>query len=385
MSLFHLARYYRKTSTIARNIDRIGEMKIALVHDYLKEYGGAERVLSVLHEMYPQAPIYTAFRTPGSSADKAFKGAKVITSWADLLIRYKNLHSVLRFSVPLIWESFDFSGYDVVILSSSGYLTKPVRIPKHVKVICYCHTPPRFLYGYETQAEWQRYWPVRVYGTLIAHFLRLYDFLGAKRVDQFIANSQNTAARIEKFYRKPSVVIYPPVAMRTADVPKGDYFLIVSRIVGMKGIELAMQAAKKLKVPLKIAGAQAGLTFLSQDLQKYASEYVEFVGEVLEEEKVELMAGAKAFLALAKDEDFGMTVVEAMAAGTPIVAFKGGGYVETVTEKTGVFFDEYNVGSLIKAMKVIKAKKFNKKDLQEQAEKFSKENFIKKMKEVVNG
>lgn len=374
-------------------------MKIALVHDYLKEFGGAERVLMVLHEMFPEAPIYTAFRTPGSSADRQFqlqfkfkKKVKIITSWADWLIRYKNLHSVLRFLIPAIWESFDFSGYDMVILSSSGYITKPVRIPKGVKVICYCHTPSRFLYGYETQAEWQRYWPVRVYGVLVAHFLRLYDFLGAKRVDQFIANSQNTAARIEKFYRKKAEVIYPPVNVEaTKDLifskdqilAKRDYFLIVSRIVGMKGIELAMQAAEKLKVPLKVAGAQAGLKFLSEDLRKYNSKYVEFVGEVSEEEKVRLMTGAKAFLAIARDEDFGMTVVEAMAAGTPVVAYRGGGYLETVTEKTGVFFDEYNVESLIKAMKAIKAKKFGKNDLQEQVKKFSKKNFIAKMKEVV--
>jgi len=185
-------------------------VKIALVHDYLKEYGGAERVLSVLHEMYPEAPIYTAFKAPGSTADKAFRGAKIITSWADLLIRYKNLHSLLRFLVPLIWESFDFSGFDVVILSSSGYLTKPIRIPKQVKVICYCHTPPRFLYGYPGM-DYRKYWYARLYKNVVAHFLRLYDWQGAQRVDQFVANSAEVAKRIKKFYRRDAIVIYPPV------------------------------------------------------------------------------------------------------------------------------------------------------------------------------
>ncbi len=355
---------------------------MALVHDYLKEYGGAERVLQVLHEMFPGAPIFTAFRTPGSSADRAFKGAKIITSWADLLIRYGNLHSPLRFLIPLIWESFvpQLADYDLVILSSSGYLTKPVGIPKHVKVICYCHTPSRFLYGYETQAEWQRYLPVRIYGYLVAHFLRLYDFLGAKRVDQFVANSKNVAARIKKFYRKDSEIIYPPVYLQETSplkAKKGKYFLIVSRIVGMKGIELAMQAAARLKVPLKIAGAQAGLKFLSEDLKKYGSKYAEFLGEVTEDEKVKLMAGAKAFLALAQDEDFGMTVVEAMAAGCPVVAYKAGGYLESVVEgKTGTFFEEYSVESLMKVMEKIQDTRYKIQDLQKQAEKFSKERFV---------
>ena len=189
-------------------------MKVALVHDYIKEFGGAERVLMTLHEMFPQAPIYTAFVTPDSTAQKAFKnaGAKLIPSWANWLIRYKNLHSVLRFLVPAIWESFDFSKFDVVVLSSSGYLTKPVRIPKSVKVLCYCHTPPRFLYGYPGM-DYRKYWYAQVYKALIGHFLRLYDWYGAQRVDQFIANSQETAKRIKKFYRRDAVVVYPPVSV----------------------------------------------------------------------------------------------------------------------------------------------------------------------------
>ena len=177
-------------------------MKVALVHDYIKELGGAERVLMTLHEMFPDAPIYTAFMTPESTAAKAFSDAKVITSWADIFIRYKNLYSPLRFLAPLIWESFNFSNFDLVILSSSWFITKSVRIPKHVKVICYCHTPPRYLYGLRTAIDWQKYKLVKIYGYFINHFLRLYDFLAAQRVDYFIANSKNVAARIKKFYRK---------------------------------------------------------------------------------------------------------------------------------------------------------------------------------------
>lgn len=188
-------------------------MKITLVHDYIKEFGGAERVLMTLHEMFPDAPIYTAFVTPGSTAARAFAGAKIIPSWANTLINRFNLHSPLRFLIPAIWESFDFSKFDVIILSSSGYLTKPVRIPKHVRVICYCHTPPRFLYGYPTGTDYKKHWYMRVYQTVVGHFLRLYDWYGAQRVDQFVANSQETARRVKKFYRKDAVVIYPPVSL----------------------------------------------------------------------------------------------------------------------------------------------------------------------------
>lgn len=364
---------------------------MALVHDYLKEFGGAERVLMVLHEMFPQAPIYTAFVTPGSTAAREFSDARIIPSWANWLIRYKNLHSPLRFLIPTIWESFDFSGYDLAILSSSGYLTKPVRIPRHVRVICYCHTPSRFLYGYETSVEWKRYPIVNIYGSIVAHFFRLYDFLGAKRVDQFVANSKNVAGRIKKFYRKDAMVVYPPVALqgdplrgKGSPYKKGDFFLVVSRIVGEKGIPMAMEAANKLGIKLKIVGEFAGLRWEENKINKQKSENIEFLGRVSDEELAKLYAGAKVFLCLEQDVDFGMTPVEAMAAGTPVVAYASGGYLESVVEgKTGTFFHKYDVESLMEAMKRVQEIKFKKEDLRKQAEKFSKEKFIEKFNKLL--
>jgi glycosyltransferase involved in cell wall biosynthesis len=366
-------------------------MKVAIVHDYLKESGGAERVLQVLHEMFPEAPIYCAFYKPESTAAKEFVGADIRPSWANVLIRNWNLYSPLRFLAPFIWESFDFSSYDVVILSSSWFITKSIRIPKHVKVICYCHTPPRYLYGYATSMEWQRYWPVRIYGVLVAHFLRMYDFLAAQRVDQFIANSENVARRIEKFYRKDSVVIYPPVEVEKIKrsllykkTSSAEYFLVAGRIAGAKGVDLAMKAANVLNVKLKIVGEFAGIKFGKEDLEKLKSDNIEFLGRVSDEELYGLYAGAEAFLALGKDEDFGITPVEAMAAGTPVVAYKSGGYLETVVEgKTGVFFEEYNVESLVEAMKRVQGLRFKAQALRAQAEKFSKERFVEKFQELI--
>lgn len=367
-------------------------MKIALVHDYLKEYGGAERVLSVLHEMFPEAPIYTAFFKPGSTAAKEFAGADIRPSWANLLIRNWNLYSPLRFLTPLIWESFDFSSYDLVILSSSWFVTKPMRIPKRVKVVCYCHTPPRSLYGYATGIEWQRYFLVRVYFHIVSHFLRMYDFLGAQRVDQFVVNSENVAARVKKFYRRESLVIYPPVDFEGIKKLQGEslqglseqYFLVAGRIAGAKGVDLAMKAANKLGVKLKIVGEFAGIKFGAKDLEKLKSPNIEFLGRVSDEELYKLYGQAKAFLALEQDVDFGITPVEAMAAGTPVVAFKSGGYLETVVDgKTGVFFEKYDADSLAEAMKRIQGLKFKKDDLRKQAEKFSKEKFESRVKKLI--
>jgi len=192
-------------------------MKIALIHDYIKEFGGAERVLEALTEIFPDAPIYTAFYDKNSNAYKHFKHKKIIPSWAQYFPFFASkLSSPLRFLAPMIWESFDLSEYDVVISSASWYITKGFRKPfdkSHFVEICYCHTPPRWLYGYATSVNFQKYAIVRAYAAIVGHFMRLYDFKAAQRVDYFIANSQEVAGRIKKFYRQDSTVIYPPVSL----------------------------------------------------------------------------------------------------------------------------------------------------------------------------
>lgn len=397
-------------------------MKIALVHDYLGEFGGAERVLEALAEIYPDAPIYTAFFRRGPAWER-FKNRDIRVSWAHYIPGFSAfLYSPLRFLAPLIWNSFNFSGYDIVITSASWYVTKGVvsksktRLPagqgqsKRPIEICYCHTPPRYLYGYQTSIKWDNL-IVRVYSTIVNHFMRLYDWNAAQRVDWFIANSREVAARIKKFYRRDAVVIYPPVSTlngnetrnverHTLDVTetrivtdkRKTYYLIVSRIVGGKGLELAVEAANKLKVPLKVVGSPAGYSGTYEELKKKAGPTVEFLGFVSDEELAELYAGAKAFLALARDEDFGITPVEAMAVGTPVVAFAGGGYLETVVDPstssgqaaTGTFFEDYSVGGLVKAIKKLDKMSIKAEDCINQAKKFSKERFKKEIENFVN-
>ncbi len=364
-------------------------MKIALVHDYLKEYGGAERVLQALHEIWPEAPIYTAFQVKNSAAGKAFAKAKVIESPLAFLIKYQNLYSPLRFLAPLIWKSFDFSDYDLVITSASWYITRGFRVGPKTKIICYCHTPPRYLYGYPTSIEWQRYWPVRLYAIMVNHFLRLYDYRSAQTVDKFIVNSQNVAKRVKKFYRRDSTVIYPPVEVEkimkaTKNLKQKDYYLIVSRVVGAKGIELAVKAAQKAKAPLKIIGEPAGLRWFGSRLERLRAKGVDLVGWVSDEKRDLYYGQCKAFLALAEDEDFGIAPVEAMAAGRPVIAFRGGGYLESVIEgKTGVFFDRPTSTSLARVLKDFDPRKFKEEDCLTQAKKFSKERFKKEIKEFV--
>ena len=261
---------------------KLERMKIALVHDYIKEFGGAERVLRVLSEMYPEAPIYTAFRTPNSTAANEFADKKIIESKWGWLLRYGNLHSPLRFLLPWIWESLDLSGYDLVITSCSGYIARGFKTADRAKVVAYCHTPPRFLYGYETSLDWQRHWPVRAYAAVVNHFLRQFDFRSAQRVDHWLVNSQSVKRRVAKFYRQEAMVIYPPVATEalikaSQKVIKEDYFLIASRLVGAKGLIEAVKAAKHLAISIKIAGGAEGYSGVKDELLKIAGGGVELL------------------------------------------------------------------------------------------------------------
>ena len=380
-------------------------MKIALMHDYIKEYGGAERVLKVLSEMYPKAPIYTAFSVKGSTAEKAFRGAEIHESWSAPLLKIGKLYSPLRFLIPAIWGSFDLSKYDFVITSCSWYITRGFKIGPRTKVIAYCHTPPRWLYGYETSVGFTKYWPVKIYAAIVGHFLRMYDYVSAQEpkrnpkseirnpkitagVDVFIANSENVKRRIEKFYRREATVVYPPVNVEKIieetknlrNEENENYFLIVSRLVGAKGIEDVISAfeTKDLsKYKLKIVGEKTGFMNYESGF-KNENKNIEFLGRVGDEKLWELYAGATGFLALARDEDFGMTVVEAQATGTPVIAFNGGGFKESVIDGvTGLLINDTDEKTLREAIEKFNKIKWDRKKLQENAKRFSRERFLR--------
>ncbi len=377
-------------------------MRVALVHDYIREYGGAERVLKVLTEMYPNAPIYTAFSVKDSTAEKQFRGSVIHECWLAPILKIGKIYSPLRFLIPVIWRSFDLSNYDLVITSSSWYITRGFRtVPKngsmkgHAKIVCYCHTPPRWLYGYAQSVGFSKHWFVKIYALLVGHFLRIYDFKVSQAVGHWIVNSKNVQDRVWKFYRKRSVVIYPPVDVETIikaakrtkpEIQKGGYFLIVSRLVGAKGIEEAISAFSKLGggLKLKIVGEKAGFKiFDSRVNNNYKN--IEFLGRVDDEMLWQLYAKARGFIALAKDEDFGMTVVEAQAAGCPVIAYRGGGFKETVIDgETGIFVDAIDEETIKNALKRFIKIKWNKKMLIENARRFSKERFVRELRQYID-
>jgi len=399
-------------------------VKVAIVHDYIKEYGGAERVLEALHEIWPDAPVYTTVFLPnflGPHRDR-FKDWKIKTSFLQYLPFKSKLISPIRIIAPLIFKSFSFSSFDVVIVSATGAYspnTIKIRNPKseirnntqdtkykiqNTVHIYYCHTPPRYLYGYATAREWKSNLIFRVLGELANHFLRLVDYKSSQNVDHFIANSENVRGRIKKFYRKDSIVVYPPVdseaAFKIGRDPK-NYYLAGGRLARPKHVDLIVETFSKLNLPLKIFGR--GFAGYELELKSKAKSKIEFLGEVTDEGKRELMRNAKAFIFASEDEDFGITPVEAMSVGTPVIAYKSGGVVESVLDPstghstvssdrigsgrqkpTGIFFDELTIESLSKAIREFNSLKINPEDCIAQAQKFSKERFKKEIKEFVN-
>jgi glycosyltransferase involved in cell wall biosynthesis len=363
-------------------------MKIALVHDYLIDFGGAERVLLALHEIYPEAPIYVSIYRPtrlGKFAEK-FKNAKIIQSNFGKLPFADRLISPLRFLIPAIWNSFDLSEYDLIISSASWAVTKGFTKKKGAIEICYCHTPPRYLYGYDTSRRFTGLMGklVSFYGLFINHIMLQYDFNRAQNVDYFIANSEEVKKRIEKFYRRDATVIYPPVeTMRGAKLshPSGEFYLTGGRLTAAKNFDLIIKTFNKLGLPLKVYGSGPQEFYL----KSIAKNNVEFLGKVTDDEMAVLYTGAKAFMLAQKDEDFGMTAVESMSYGTPVIAYKGGGYLESVVEgKTGVFFNELNVESLSKSVQQLNSLTIKPSDCITRANKFSKARFVKEMLQFVS-
>jgi len=363
-------------------------MKVAIVHDYIKEYGGAERVLEALHDIYPDATVFTSVYLPkflGPHRDR-FKNWKIKTSWFQYVPFNHKLISPFRLVSAGAFRQFDFSEFDVVIVSATGAYFPNAIDKKNAVQICYCHTPPRYLYGYATAREWKKNKAFAILAAIANHFLRMTDFNVSKNVDYYVANSQEVAGRIKKFYRRESTVIYPPVSIEgTGNWEQGSgkgYFLAGGRLARAKHMDIIVEACSELGVPLKVFGKSfAGY---GEELQKIAGKTVEFLGEVSDEEKKKLMSGSRAFLFASVDEDFGIIPVEAMGAGLPVIAYKSGGVKETVIDgKTGLFFTELTSSSLVSAIKKFEKMKFDPKVCRKQAEKFSTERFSKEIKAFI--
>jgi glycosyltransferase involved in cell wall biosynthesis len=355
-------------------------MKIALVHDYLAQDGGAERVVKAFHEVWPEAPIFVLFHQKGSVA--GFEGADIRESFFRFLPFGRTRYQWYLPLMPLATESHNLHEFDVVLSSTSafakGILTRPNTLH-----ISYCHTPTRYLWTdtheYISELKYNRV--VKALLPRLIHKLRMWDKASVDRVDQFVANSRTVKQRIYKYYRHSSDVMYPPVDTHifSAQEKAGDYYLVGGRIVSYKRFDLVIQVFNRLGWKLKIYGTGPDL----ERLKDMAKENIEFIGFVTDEQKAELLKKAKGFF-YPQVEDFGITAVEAMSAGCPVVAYGVGGATESVVEgKTGVFFHEQTWESLFDTLLAFEDKIWDRKAIREHALQFDVKKFKLNMKQYV--
>jgi len=350
-------------------------MKIALAHDYLNQFGGAERVLKVLCELFPDAPIYTLFYDRDAIGD-IFAGHEIRTSFLQKVPGVKKYHRFFPLLMPLAIEQFDFSDFDIVLSVAAsfakGIITKPTTC--HV---CYCLTPPRFLWDSSQKFVEDFGYPGFIKKLLppSVSYLRVWDREASLRVDEFVAISDFVKDRVKKYYLQNAEVIYPPVDISQFNVSHNHngYFLMVGRLVAYKKFDLAIRAFNKLGLPLKIAGTGVEMN----SLKKMAGFNIEFLDCVGDEKLAELYSGARALI-FPQEEDFGIVPLEAMASGKPVIAYRGGGALETVADgQTGIFFDQQGPDFLIEAIRRFENMHFGPKLCRAQAEKFSTEIFKK--------
>jgi len=357
-------------------------MKVAIVYDRVNKWGGAERVLLALHKLFPDAPLYTSvYNSMAAPWAKAFD---VRTSFLQKFPFAFSSHELYAALMPIAFESFSFDEYDLVISVTSeaakGIITKP-----KTKHICYCLTPTRYLWSGHN--EYFRNSFFRFISKPAVSYLRFWDKIAAQRSDTYVAISKEVQSRIKRYYGRESMVVYPPVDINSKfeirnpkKVQSSDYFLVVSRLVPYKKIDIAISAFNKLKFPLKIVGTGSQENYL----KSISGKTIEFLGNLTEEELVGYYKGCRALI-FPGIEDFGLTVLEAQSFGKPVIALGFGGSLESIKEgKTGEFLREQNSKSLIEVLKRFDEGKYKSSDCIENAKKFSFERFKREFIDLVN-
>src|SRR3989344_4636497 len=351
-------------------------MKIALVHDYLTQFGGGERVLAALCEMFPEAPIFTLIYDEKNTGG-IFKSREIHTSFLQKIPGSKKFFRAFIWLMPLAVEQFDLSGFDIVISVShsfgKGIITKP-----GTKHICYCLTPTRYLWD-------NSFFPFKPFSQILLTYLRNWDYQAAQRPDYFIASSNAVKERIKKYYQRDSEVIYPPIETDKFYISQEskDYFLMVGRLVPYKRFDLAIDAFSKLSdEKLFIIGDGPEKKKLEIRSKKLVSDNIKFLGFISEKELSKYYANSKALI-FPQEEDFGIVALEAMASGRPVIAFHSGGALETVIEKeTGSFFNNQTAESLIEAVKDFDENEFHHEKIDRKASRFDKKIFQRRIKEM---
>lgn len=354
-------------------------MKVALVYDRVNKWGGAERVLLALHELFPDAPLFTSVYD------------KKKASWAHIFdvktsflqnfpISFR--HEYYPFLMPIAFENLSFDEYDLVISITSeaakGIITKPGTVH-----ICYCLTPTRYLWsGYD---EYFKNSAFRFLSKPVISYLRKWDIIAAQRPDAYIAISKEVQGRIKKYYGRESEVIYPPAEIPNTkyQIPNTGFFLVVSRLVSYKRIDIAINACNALKLPLKIIGVGSE----EKNLRQMAGPTVEFLGSLTDSELVGYYKSCRALI-FPGFEDFGLTMAEVGSFGKPVIAFRDGGALEIIREgKTGLFFNSQTVEDCMQAMQAFSKMSFLQSVIRQNAKAFSlsrfKKEFLNKIQEII--
>jgi glycosyltransferase involved in cell wall biosynthesis len=364
------------------------DKKIALVHDFLVTQGGAERVLKVLSDMYPDAPIYTLLYDEDKMRGM-FKGRDIRSSYLQKYPKFlRKRYQWLAPFYPVIPETFDLREYDLVI-SSSGAWMKGIVTKLSTTHIAYIHSPMRFVWDYNERYLQERKRKPSIFLRMFLTYLRMWDKSAADRPDHLIANSIYTQKRIEKYYRRESAVIYPPVSLceqaNSRNVADGstsnNYFLIVSRLSPSKKVDVVVEAFNKLGLPLVVIGEGEQGKYL----KKIAKDNVNILGWQDDQTIATYLAKARGFIFPAED-DFGIAPVEAMLNGVPVIALRKGGVLETVKEGiTGEFFDAQTAEVLADGVRrfMLNENRYDKEVIKKQAQEFSVEQFRKKIGEFI--
>jgi len=349
-------------------------VNVALVHDWLIQRGGAESVLEALVALYPGAPVYTA-TYDSETMPETYQRWDIRTTWMNGLPGvYEHFQHYLPL-YPFVFDRLKLSGYDLVISNKSGFC-HGFRTDPGTCHICYCLTPARYLWNYDEYIAREQINPLLAHSLRPVIFaLRQWDrWVSRRRVDHFIAISTEIQRRIKRVYGRDSTIIYPPVDTKryAPSSTVEDYCLVVSRLVPYKRVDLAVQACTKLGLPLLVAGAGRD----RERLERMAGPTVEFLGRVPDRDLPDLMARCRVFLFPGR-EDFGIAPVEAQAAGRPVIAYRGGGALDTVVEgKTGLFFDGQTTGSLCETLTALADTRFDQRVIRANAERFDVSEFV---------
>ena len=371
----------RRTSPGGPGAGNLSNMRAAIVHYWLLNWRGGEKVLESLCRLLPDADIFTLFYDPAAVSPE-IRRHKVTASFLNPLRRcYRQLLPLM----PLALEQFDLREYDLVVSSESGP-AKGVLTSSSARHICYCHTPMRYLWDlYPAYLnEWCPVWKRALLAPL-SNYLRLWDFASAARVDEFIANSENVRRRIRKAWRRESQVVYPPVAVENFYWHESeDYYLVVSELVAYKRVDMAVRAFSRLGRPLLVVGD--GPEFKS--LKSMATGNIKFCGRVGDAELRELLARCRALI-VPGEEDFGLTPVEALASGKPVVSLGRGGTIESVPLADplgGVFYDEPDENELVRAVERFERveAQVRPRELQAWSAQFSEASFLDRMREILD-